>query len=80
MCSSDLFGLAMTPNIVLILVNRFSISYGGEKAIAVYACIAYMICILYLILQGVGDGSQPLMSRYYGEGNLVRQKKVRNLA
>ena len=74
------FGLAMTPNIVLILVNRFSISYGGEKAIAVYACIAYMICILYLILQGVGDGSQPLMSRYYGEGNLVRQKRVRNLA
>ena len=74
------FGLSMTPNIVLILVNRFSISYGGEKAIAVYACIAYMICILYLILQGVGDGSQPLMSRYYGEGNLIRQKKVRNLA
>ena len=58
------FGLAMTPNISLMIINRFSISYGGEKAIATYACISYIICIVYLVLQGVGDGSQPLMSQY----------------
>ncbi len=68
------FGLSLTPNISLILINRFSASYGGEKAIATYACISYIICIIYLILQGVGDGCQPLMSRYYGE------KKSRNLS
>ena len=34
-------GLALTPNISLVIIN--------------------------LILQGVGDGSQPLMSKYYGE-------------
>ena len=44
------FGLAMTPNISLIIINRFSMSYGGEPAIATYACIAYIICIIYLIL------------------------------
>lgn len=27
---------------------------------------------MYLILQGVGDGSQPLMSRFYGEDNKKR--------
>ena len=53
----------MTPNISLIIINRFSIHYGGDEAVAVYACIAYIICIIYLILQGVGDGSQPLFSR-----------------
>lgn len=74
------FGLAMTPNISLIIINRFSISYGGEQAIATYACIAYMICIIYLILQGVGDGSQPLISRYYGEKDFERLKNVRKLA
>ena len=37
------FGLAMSPNISLMIINRFSASYGGESAIAVYACIAYMI-------------------------------------
>lgn len=63
------FGLAMSPNISLIIINRFSVSYGGEPAIATYACIAYVICIIYLILQGggVGDGGQPLISQCYGE-------------
>lgn len=60
-----LFGLTMSPNISLTIINRFSVAYGGELAVAVYVCIAYAICIVYLILQGVGDGSQPLLSRYY---------------
>lgn len=47
------FGLALTPNIPLVLINRFSAFYGGEKAIATYACVSYIICIIYLILQGV---------------------------
>lgn len=73
------FGLAMTPNISLIIINRFSISYGGEQAIAIYACIAYIICIIDLILQGVGDGSQPLISQLYGEKNFDKLKNTRKL-
>lgn len=74
------FGLAMSPNISLIIINRFSVSYGGDAAIATYACIAYVICIIYLILQGVGDGSQPLISQCYGERNWSDLKYVRKLA
>lgn len=74
------FGLAMSPNISLILINRFSVSYGGEPAIATYACVAYVICIIYLILQGVGDGSQPLFSRHYGEKDFDKLKRTRKLA
>ena len=74
------FGLAMSPNISLIIINRFSVSYGGDAAIATYACIAYVICIIYLILQGVGDGSQPLISQCYGERNWADLKFVRKLA
>ena len=74
------FGLAMSPNISLIIINRFSMSYGGEAAIAVYACIAYVSCILDLILQGVGDGSQPLISQCYGERNRDGLRSVRRLA
>lgn len=74
------FGLAMTPNISLIIINRFSMFYDGEPAIAAYACIAYIICIIYLILQGVGDGSQPLISRHYGKKDYVSVKKVQKLA
>ena len=74
------FGLALTPNISLVFINRFSASYGGEKAIATYACVSYIICIIYLILQGVGDGSQPLMSRYYGENDKASLKGIQFLA
>ena len=74
------FGLALTPNISLVIINRFSASYGGEKAIATYACSSYIICIIYMILQGVGDGSQPLMSKYYGEKRTDDLAEVKRMA
>ena len=49
-------------------------------AIAAYACIGYVICIIYLILQGVGDGSQPLISKYFGEKDIQKMKSTRGLA
>lgn len=39
-----------------------------------------MICIIYLILQGVGDGCQPLLSHDYGEKNWGNLKSIRRLA
>ena len=74
------FGLTMTPNISLIIINWFCVIYGGDQAVAVYACIAYIICIVYLIFQGVGDGSQPVISRYYGEDQPGRLRSIRRLA
>lgn len=74
------FGLAMTPNLSLIIINRFSVFYGGEQAIATYASIGYVMSIIYLILQGVGDGSQPIMSKYYGEKAFDRLKNIMRLA
>ena len=74
------FGLTLAPNISLVIINRFSVSYGGQEAIAVYACISYIICIVYLLLQGVGDGSQPLMSRFYGAGNKRSLKHTKTMA
>ena len=70
------FGLAMTPNLSMIIINRFSVFYGGEQAIATYASIGYVMSIIYLILQGVGDGSQPIMSKYYGEKAFDRLKNM----
>ena len=63
-----------------MIINRFSVSYGGEKAIATYASISYIICIIYVVLQGVGDGSQPLMSKYYGERKTNELAEVKRMA
>lgn len=74
------FGLTMSPILSLILMNRYSMEYGGESAVACYACIAYATTIVYMLLQGVGDGSQPLLSRYYGAGEEKELCLVRRLA
>ena len=74
------FGITMCPMISLLLMNRASLQYGGSEGGACYACIAYVITIMYLILQGVGDGSQPLMSRFYGEDNKKEVRITRTMA
>lgn len=74
------FGITMCPMISLLLMNRASLQYGGSEGVACYACIAYVITIMYLILQEVGDGSQPLMSRFYGEDNKKEVRITRTMA
>ena len=74
------FGITLCPNISLFLMNLFLMRYGGNDSVACYAVVSYASCIVYLILQGVGDGCQPLMSDYYGKGDPVSLKQVRRMA
>ena len=74
------FGLVLSPNITLLLMNRFLLLYGDEQALAVYGCIGYVACIVQLLLQGVGDGCQPLISRFYGQGDQKSMLHTRRLA
>lgn len=74
------FGLTLSPNIVLMLMNKYAMIYGGESAVAGFAVISYVVVIVQMLQQGVGDGSQPLISRYYGEGKEKKAKEVRKLA
>ena len=74
------FGLTFSPTITMLLMNRFLLLYGSEQAVAVYGCIGYITSILYLLLQGVGDGSQPLISQYYGEDDQSSVRATRKLA
>lgn len=74
------FGLTLSPNIILIIINKSALLYGGTGAVACYAVICYVVYIVQMLLQGVGDGSQPLISSYYGIGNSDAVKKLRHMA
>ena len=74
------FGLIFSPQITAVFMNRFLMLYGGVRAVAVYGCISYITAIVYLLLQGVGDGSQPLISRYFSENRFPVMKQMRKLA
>lgn len=74
------FGLTLCPNISIILMNRFLVSYSTVSAVAAYAVISYLAAIAYLLLQGVGDGAQPLFSDCYGRNAVRDLKKYRFMA
>ena len=42
--------------------------FGGTIAVTCYAPISYISSVVMLLMQGVSDGSQPLISLAYGEG------------
>lgn len=71
------FGLAFSPNIALILVNRFAANFS-DFAVSCYATVSYISCVVLLLLQGVSDGSQPLVSRRFGTGDIAGAKRMRN--
>ena len=74
------FGLTFSSTITLLLMNRFLLIYGDEQSVAIYSCISYITAIIYLLLQGVGDGCQPLLSLYYGKRNEADVKWTRRTA
>ncbi len=72
------FGLTMLPEVSTV-VNNVSLShYGGETALAAYAAIAYVAFFVQVMIQSVGDGSQPLVSVYRGAGDDDTVRRLRN--
>ena len=60
------FGQTLVPCIVIILTNYICLQYGGDDAVTVYSVISYVLASAQLLLQGIGDGTQPLLSFYHG--------------
>lgn len=74
------FGLSLSPNIVIVILNKGALIYGGSLAVACYAVISYIVYVVQLLLQGVGDGSQPLISLYHGLGDEEAVHVIRKLS
>ena len=74
------FGLAFSPNFKLIFVNFSASAVGGQFALNCFAPVSYAISVVLLLLQGVSDGCQPLVSREFGRDNARGARRVRNMA
>ena len=72
------FGLTLLPEATVVAINVNLATYGGETALAAYAVVSYTACVIQMLIQGVGDGSQPLISRYYGSGDADAVRRFRN--
>ena len=74
------FGVTLCPNLSILLINRAAVTWGGDTAVAAYAVISYVVCIGLLLLQGVSDGSQPLISFYVGCEDQSSVRQIRRMA
>lgn len=74
------FGLTLSPNIAILALNKGAITYGGNNAAASYAIISYVVYVVQLLLQGIGDGCQPLLSKFYGLQRNDYVKEIRKMA
>ena len=72
------FGLTLLPEITVVTLNINAQIHGGETAVAAYAVISYVAFVIQTLIQGVADGSQPLMSQCYGAGKHKLVQKIRN--
>ena len=56
------FGQTLIPSVIIVLTNWQCIRYGGDDAPAVFSLLSYVLASVQLLLQGVGDGVQPLQA------------------
>lgn len=71
------FGVAMAPSIVIIFANWQCIRYGGDTAVAAYSVLSYVSATFLYLLQGIGDGAQPIISFLYGAARFEEMERVR---
>ncbi len=55
--------------------NYMFIQYADASTVGGYAIIGYMLALYCLFATGVASGTQPLISYYFGAGNIQRMKQ-----
>lgn len=75
-----IFGLYIASSITLVFTNLQCLKYGGDLALAAYAVISYIVFPAQSLLNGIGDGTQPLVSFYHGGERIEELKDVRKIA
>lgn len=72
------FGLTLLPDVTVVVVNINANLAGGETAVAAYAAISYVAFVAQMLIQGVADGSQPLISLHHGRRERDQVLRLRN--
>lgn len=60
-------GASFSNSIMVIFNNRFCLHFGGVVAAAAFSVINYSYCCGFMLVMGIGEGIQPMLSYYYGK-------------
>jgi len=61
---------------VLIVFNIIIFRLSGNIGVAAYGVIANLLIVIVAIYNGIAQGIQPLISKYYGHGDMARAKQI----
>ena len=77
---SSPMGTSLAVGAMTIMFNWQSLNFGGDMGVAAFCTISYAIAPLRLLLEGIGDGLQPLSSFYHGAGLIESEKRTLRVA
>lgn len=69
----------MSSGVTTMVFNYLILGLAGNIGVAAYGVVANFSLIATAIFNGVSQGSQPLVSRYYGKGDKPSTKKLLGL-
>lgn len=64
---------------IMALHHKVLVQYGGTVAVSAYTIAGYLLTIYYFAVEGVANGAQPLISRFYGEERIRSTRYVTRL-
>lgn len=83
----DIFGLGLSSFIIevssaiaLITFNIIILDLEGNLGVAAYGIVANLALVALAIFSGLAQGTQPLISKYFGNKDDIRVKKVSKYA
>lgn len=70
------FIMQSTESLVVVTLNSSLQGYGGDIAVGAMTIISSIMQLVFLPMQGLAQGAQPIVSYNYGAGNKERVKKT----
>lgn len=66
----------LSAALVMVLFNLLILRLEGNTGVAAYGVIANIAIVTTAIINGITQGAQPLLSRFYGAGDRKQEKAV----
>lgn len=70
----------ISSGVITIVFNFLLLGLAGNDAVAAYGIVANTAIVATAIFNGISQGSQPLLSEYYGKGDGQSGKKMLRLS
>ena len=61
---------------IIFFFNQALLAFIGEEALVSYTIISYVNTIVVMSMTGIAQGTQPLISYYYGKGERKKYQKL----